>query len=256
MNNLIIPVISEEQIAFIEQVKTLKEVKVIIGITENLYDRIKGIRKKNFVIKVYENGSKKEEIINAVKDQIDEGKVLICRKNISNSEIESFFNSNADITICSKKSNKFKDFFLKLWQKFMLILFDFNFFNGDVSVVCFNKNLFNTINNLSDLSFCSRINKWKGVEINTLDTENPPAKKEYDKCKANFMLYGWIFLFVAIITSTILYFSFKKATFLKGLLFASAILIVAVGLLIAIAIFALNVNVGQRRFRKAKIAKI
>lgn len=61
MNNLIIPVISEEQIAFIEQVKTLKEVKVIIGITENLYDRVKGIRKKNFVIKVYENGSKKKK---------------------------------------------------------------------------------------------------------------------------------------------------------------------------------------------------
>lgn len=255
MKNIIIPVINEEMLKFVDEVKSVKDVKVIIGVRQDLFDKVKNIRKKNFTIKVYENTAKKEEIINSLKDQIDEGKLLICRKAITAKEIEMFFNSEADITICAEKRNKFQNFFFKLWQFVMEFLFGFKFYDGDISVIAFNDNLFKVVSYIDNLSYSSRVNKWKGVQIKTIETESPKAKKEYNKIKANFMLYGWITLYLATIASAFVFFWFVRATFLTGLLFASAILIVQIALIIAIAIYNLNLRVGQRLFNKAKAVK-
>ena len=254
MNNIIIPVIGVDQLEFVEEVKKLKNIKIIIGITEEISKNLKKTTKKNVIVKVFTNGAKKEEIINSLRDQIDEGRVLICRKAITKEEINEFFKVNSDIAVCDVKRNKFQAFFFNLWQEFMSILFGFKLFEGDVSVVMFNENLFKVISNIENLSYASRVNKWKGVSVKSINTQSPPIKKEYDKLKSNLMLYGWISLFLAIIASTIVYFIFVKATFLTGLLFASAILIAQVGMLIAIAIFNLNIKVGQRIFKKAKAA--
>ena len=254
MNNIIIPIVDKSMITFAEEAKKRDDF-VVIGIVKSLEKELKKTRKQNVVIKVFEDGSKKEEIINSLRDELVEGKVLICRKEITPQEIEKFFNSNADIMTVKQKRNKFQEFIFGIWQTFVRMLFGFEFFNGDVSVICFNSNLFPVIKNISNLSYSSRINKWKKVEIHEIETISPPAKKEYDKVKTNAMLYGWIFVFLSVVASAFVYFYFVKATFLTGFLYFCAILIAFVMMFIAVAIYYLNIRCGQRAFGKAKTVK-
>lgn len=255
MKNIIIPVTEEKMVPFVESIKKIKELKIIVGVTAGLADKINKSRSKNFVLKIFEDGSKKEEIINSLKDELDEGQVLICRKEIEVEEVENFFDSSSDITICSIKRNKVQKFFFKLCQDLMMLLFGFNLYDGDISVICFGQKLFNVLTNIENLSYSSRVNKWKGVEIKAIDIKSPPAKKEFNKLKVNLMFYGWIALFVTVIASAFVYFYYFRGTFLTGLLYAFAILLAQIGLIIAIIVFNFNIKIGQRVFGKAKLKR-
>ena len=255
MNNIIIPIVNEQMLPFVEIAKKEKDTKVIIGIIKSLSSKFKKMKGDNFALKIFEDGSKIEEIINALQDELDEGKVVICRKAISKEELSKFIQSKDDINICKEKRNKFQDFFFKIWQKFMNFLFGFVFFDGDISVISFDPRLFDVLINAENLSYISRVNKWKGVNVVALEVAGESIKKEYNKTKVNLMFYGWIALFLAVVASAVVYFYFVRGTFLNGLLYACAILLALTGMIVAIAIFNLHLRIGQRVFNKAKVAK-
>lgn len=252
MTNIIIPIISGDMIEFLERVKKYKDVFVVVGALKSFENEIKKTKKNNVVIKFFEDGSKKEEIINALKEEIEEGAVIVCRKPLKDEELDKFISSEADITICKEKRSKFHQFFFNLWQIFMGMLFGFRFFDGDVSVVGFNQKLSPVIKNIDNLSYSSRVNKWKKVKIDVVEVDSKPVKKEYDKVRANVILYSWIFLFVATVVSAFVYFYFVRGTFLTGFLYVCAIFIAQIMMFIAIAIFYMNIRCGQRVFAKAK----
>ena len=255
MNNIIIPVVDKEMLEFAENMKKRKDDFVIIGATVSLEKELKKTKKANVVTKIFEDGSKKEEIINSLKEEIEEGKVIVCRKPLSDEEIDKFFASEEDVIICKETRSKFHNFFFKLWQIFMQMLFGFEFFDGDVSVVCFNERLYPVLKNIDNLSYSSRVNKWKKVKVGTVEVSSKPVKKEYNKVKANVNFYSWIFLFLATVASAFVYFYFVRGTFLTGFLYVCAIFIAQVMLLISIAIFYMNLRCGQRVFEKAKQVK-
>ena len=62
MNNIIIPVIGVDQLEFVEEVKKLKNIKIIIGITEEISKNLKKTTKKNVIVKVFSNGAKKDSL--------------------------------------------------------------------------------------------------------------------------------------------------------------------------------------------------
>ena len=255
MENIIIPVVSEEMIAFANENVKRKNSRILIGVVENLSSSIKLPKEFNGKLKVFKNGTYKEEIINSFNNDIDEGKTLICRKAISSQEINQFFESESDITICAEKRSKIKNFFFKIWQYFIRLLFGFEFFDGDISIVCFNTNLFPVISNLNNLSYSSRVNKWKYVTISTIETAEPPALKEYSKTRSIANVCAWILLLMAVIVSTIIFFLSYQAKFLTCTLFACAILLALVGVFVSIAIHTLNVRTGKRSFDKGKAIK-
>jgi len=242
-------------IEFAKALQKRKDVFVIVGALKSFEKDIKTSKKSNVLVKYFEDGSKKEEIINALKEDIEDGKVLVCRKVLTNEEVDNFLSSTADITICKENRSKFHNFFFKIWQIFMNMLFGFQFFDGDVSAVCFNEKLFPVLKNIENLSYSSRVNKWKKVEVKAIETSSKPAKKEYDKVKANVILYSWIFLFLSTVASAFVYFYFVRGTFLTAFLYVCAIFIAQVMMLIAIAVFYMNVRCGQRVFEKAKQVK-
>ena len=131
-------------------------------------------------------------------------------------------------------------------------MFDFSFFEGDVSVVALGENAAMVAKNITNLSYATRINRWKGLSQSAVSVASKPAKKEYDKVKVNAMLIGWIALFLAVIASTAVYFVFAKASFLAGFLWACALLLSLLSVVIAINIYLLNVKTGKRLFKKAE----
>lgn len=252
MENIIIPVISREMVAFANETLGRRNTRVIVGVNKDLLPLIRDVDINKNCIKTFEEGTTKEEIINALNGELDDGKTLICRKAITKEEINKFFVSDSDITVCFEKRSKFKNFFFKMWQYFVKILFGFEFFDGDVSVVCFNENMFPVISNLSNLSYASRVNKWKYVTVSQVETREPAVPKEYSRRRSVATVCAWVFLLLAVIVSTIIFYLYFEPKFLTCLLFACAILLAFVGLFVSIAIHVLNVRTGQRNFKKGK----
>lgn len=251
MVNILLPVIEnfEEAEQFIKSVKR-SDCLFLVGTTPKAKDFFK--KSKKVKVFVYKQGSKKEEIINSLAEHVTDGKIIVLRKIITPSELDSFIASQADVTVCqTKKPNKLSAFFIKLWRKTITLIFDFNFFNGDVSVVALGENLSDVAKNISNLSYATRINRWKGISQASVPVSSKPVKKEYDAVKINAMLIGWIALFLAVIASTAVYFVFVKPTFLAGFLWACALFLSLLSVIISINIYLLNVKTGKRLFKKA-----
>lgn len=252
MNNIILPLKNdfEAAAAFIKSIKR-KDCTFFVGVTSDGKGKIKA--SKNVKVFVFKQGSAKEEIINSLSSEIGEGRIIILRKLITPKELDAFISSQSDITICAtKKRNKFANFFYKLWKKMVRAMFDFNFFEGDVSVVAISEKLAPVAKNLKNLSYASRVNRWKGVSESQVEVSSPPAKKEYRRARVNLGLVGWSLLFVAIIASTVVYFIFCPATFLSCFMWACGIFLSLVALVIAIGIYILNVKAGKRIFKEAE----
>jgi len=254
MTNIIVPVNNEEMLSFCDKIVKRKNLHIIIGVTESLKDKIK-TKAKNVSVNVFSDKIVKEEMINDLKKYLDTGKVVIVRKNIDDDELDKFINSESEITMCKINRNKFQTFWFNLWQKIMKMLFGFKYFEGDISIISFSENLFNVINNIDSLSSVSRVNKWRGVSISYIDSKTPPVKKEYNKVKANLMLFGWIAFSLAIIASTVVFFLFVKATIIYAMLFTAAIFISVIGVFIASAIYGMNIKIGQKNFEEKKEIK-
>lgn len=253
MTNIILPVIDDFE-GYAALVKELKipDAHILVGVTEAGAQAFK-FRKAGMRVTIYKDGSAKEEIINALQSQLEDGKTLIMRKKLSKQEVAKFLDSKADITVCDKKPrNKFSEFFYNLWKKIIRLMFDLTFFDGDVSAVAFSENLSGVIQNISNLSYASRINRWKGVSEGAVQTSSKPAKKEYSRLKNNVMLIGWTALFLAVVASTAVYFLFEPATFLAGFLWTCAIVISSLCLILAVVIYIMNIKTGKRHFKKAE----
>lgn len=252
MNNIILPVNRDFEKAqeFIKSIKR-KDCVFIVGTTKEGEQFFKN--SKYVKVYVFKAKSKKEEMINSLAEYVQDGKIIVLRKLISAAELNEFIASTTDITVCAtKKLNKFCQFFYNIWQKIIKLLFDFSFFEGDVSVVALGENAAMVAKNITNLSYATRINRWKGLSQSAVSVASKPAKKEYDKVKVNAMLIGWIALFLAVIASTAVYFVFAEASFLAGFLWACALLLSLLSVVIAINIYLLNVKTGKRLFKKAE----
>lgn len=248
--NLLIPVTNEDMLKFANNVKPFADTFVIVGVTESLVKKLK--KRKNVKIKVFANNSKREEIINALKGDIKRGGIIICRKPISDTELHSFEKSQSDITLCSKKKrNWFANFLYKVSEVIMNFIFGFTFFEGDTSVIGFNEKLFAVVDSLGSLSYVSRVNRWNGVTFGYVDVSGAPVKAEYNKVRNNIMLVGWILLFLASVAGACVYTYFEGLNFLIGLIWVSTILLCEIGMIIAIAIYVLNIRTGERKINSA-----
>ena len=70
MENIIIPVISEEMISFANDTLKRKGSRVVIGVTKSLEAQIKTPTSYDGCIKQFEDGTTKEEIINSLNSDV------------------------------------------------------------------------------------------------------------------------------------------------------------------------------------------
>lgn len=252
MLNIIFPVIDDFE-SNANYVKNLKiSGNILVGVTEAGAKFFK-FKKSGIKVKIFKDVSHKEEIINSLQPYLEEGKILILRKQLTSDEISKFFSSKTDITICAKKKRgKIGEFFYRLWEKIIRVLFDLTFFDGDISAISFSEKLSSVVQNIPNLSSVSRVNRWKGVSVGTVTTTSKPAKKEYSKIKNNIMLIGWTTLFLGVIASITVYYIFKPVSFLSVLLWLAGFLVAGLGVIIAIAVYFLTIKSGKRYFSKAE----
>ncbi len=249
MINLVIPVIdkADEYSKIINELSLKEDVRIIVGAT--LANESKLNLPNSVILKVFKDGSQKEEIINSLKSYLDLGRVVIARRPFTKKEFENIVNSDAQITYFQgKRENGFKEFFKKLVSGFVKVLFGVNFFDGDISLIGFDKDLGEVLNSVNSLSYATRVDRWRGVEQGKVEAENQPIKIEQNKKgNVNLIIFSILATLIPVLTA-ILVCLFTKVGFIVGMLLFCFVLLGVCSSLFMLCTLYFNKKVGRRNF--------
>ena len=249
MTNIIFPIIEDtkENKDFFDLLKKQKGLYILAGVTKSLQKKYKITDAKLGIVKVYEDGSNKEEMINALKGSLKKGSILIIRKPITKSELEQFLASKEDITICAeKKRNGFKTFFNNIKKKMIQFLFGFLPYSDKMNAIMFRENPSDVLRQAYNISFFTRVDRWKGYSYAKVDVSSDGVKADYKASSIWMMLCIWIGLFLLAIAGTVVYFCFLPPSFLSVFLVIAVLIILTVAVFIAITMLLLKRYVGDR----------
>ena len=111
--------------------------------------------------------------------------------------------------------------------------------------------MFDLISVCPNLSMATRINRYVGVDIDEIETEIEPVKKEYNKKKNILALCSGIGIFLASVAGIVLLSIFVKFNFLMLIIDLFLAIIGLSFLAFSALTFARTIAVGDLRFEKA-----
>lgn len=253
MINLVIPIIDkkEEYTKSIQEISSRADLNILVGVSEGLVSELN--LPNSAVVKVYKKGSKKEEIINSLKAYLTSGKVVIARRPFTKREFESIVSSDAQITYFeSKRKNGFREFCKNIVSSMVKLLFGVDFFDGDISLIGFDEDLGEVLANVNSLSYATRVDRWRGVEHEKVEAENPAIEIEDNK-KSNAKLISFSVLSTIIpVIVTVIVAVFAKVSFVIGMLLFCFVLLGVCSTLLMLCTLYFNNRVGKRYFDDAK----
>lgn len=223
-----------------------EDVRAFVGVTKELKETYMTYQNECRDIFVFEDGSDAEAIINSLHGYVEEGGIVIIRKPIKIDELNEFLSQEQEIVICKKKRTGLKALFFSLWQKILRLFLGVNLYSGSTSVVYFSENIAPVLRQTNNISYASRVDRWRGVEKATVETGCEDVKYKADKKS---MLTNIIFIFDLLFIAcavTFLVSLFTKVTIIIGLLlfFLDALSLIITLILLVMTIF--NAMVGKR----------
>ena len=253
MLNVIVPIVdnSKRYQKILQSLVNAQDVNVFVGVISSQKSNIEMISGDNIDYIEYKDGSHREEIINSLQKYIISGSLLIMRKPIQISELNSFITSHKDICTCSRKLSPIKSFFFNIWQKILKIFLGVKLYDGDTSVIYFSDEISSVILNSSSLSYNSRVDRWKGVDQGTVDVVGEFVKADKDKkSNLNNFLIGLASLIVASVVTTVVCI-FATVNITGGLLlFCLDVICLSIIVIISIVTMFNNV-VGKKEYEYA-----
>ena len=252
MINVIVPIIDyfDKYVDMINEIAKKKNVMVYCGVLERYKEHCSF--PKNVVVKVYQNSSQKEEIINSLHSiEKESGKILVVRRPLTTEEFKEIVESKEDIAIVKRSRSKVAVWWRNLWKKIIKSVFSFFFFE-DISVVAFNENLFNLITSLTNLSYITRIDRFVGLEQEDILTLEKPPKKEYDRFSNVCQLISALLFFALCIVGSVILCTSVNLTVLIVMI---SIFICIIGLFVAcvgLLNFARSIAIGRLRQGRAE----
>ena len=252
MINVIVPIV--ENVAnwqdFIKRHNS-DDVQFFVGIREDLKQEF-SLKSKNVHLKVFKSESKKEEIINSLhSSKLQEGKILVVRRALTDEEFLNLTTSKCDISHLTTQRGRFVTAFKNFVRMLIMRFFAFSFFD-DISAICYGENMFQLMSVCANLSMASRVNKYVGVEIEQYVTTNKSVKKDYCRWKNILMIVLWSLLLAgSIVGGTLI--CVYVSTYMLVVLGVVLWIVVALGLwLMAMINFLRNVAVGNLRYGRAE----
>lgn len=252
MINIIVPVVEDAEnfAKFIGENKS-KDAVFFVGITENMKKKF-SVKGKNIKVFVFKNKSKREEILNSLHSHIvDTGKILIVRRPLTKEEFHSLTTSTKDITTLKAGHNKFVMTIKRIMKILVRKFFAFSFFD-DISAICYGESMFQLLRVCPNLSMASRINKYVGLEMEEIETDEKQVKKDFNKSKSIIKLLLGTLFFLGSLAGGILVCIFTP---LKALIVILVIFWIFVALIIwfvSLVNFTRTLAVGDLRYGKAE----
>lgn len=256
MINLILPVVEEPE-KFAEFAKKVEksDVKVFVGVKKGLNFDLGGKRKRqkpNIEVHTYAENANVEEIINSLHTlKMEKGRLLICRRPLTDEEFSKLTHSQKDVATLKAKHSKFftllKDFAKRIVKRF----FAFTYFE-DISAICFGENMFELMSTIQNLSMASRINRYVGIEIEEVETAEKQVRKQYSRVKNILKFLFWTLVLAGSVAGGVLVCIFTPLHALIVILVIFWILLALFLWFVGFVNFTRTLAVGNLRFGRAE----
>lgn len=253
MINVLVPIVDKpnDYLKSVMALNGLENVQLIIGVTESIAQQY-DFNLKNAVLKTYKNGTQKEQIINDLQSNIAGDGTLIARKPFTKEDFDAMTTTNANIVTCAgKKRNRFTAFFYNLWANLVKFIFGVKLFDGDPSLIYFDGELSQVLPQVANLSYVSRVDRWKGATQEVVKTKYPPANLNSDR---NFNLIllvcSLLSLAVGALVTTLVAVFIKVNVLAVIALFLFDVLCVAIFVLLMIS-YLFNCKVGRKDVKRS-----
>ena len=253
MINILIPItqIAKGYKKIIADLSSNEEAEIFIGVISSQKNALQYPNRDNIHVIEYDNSAKREEIINSMQKYIQVGELFIMRKPITYNEFKDFLKNDMDIVVCKTNLSPIKKFFFMIWQKILRLCLGVRLYDGDTSAIYFGEDLAAVLAQSNNLSYSSRVDRWRGVDQGSVIVEGEPVKTEVDK-KENikYLLFGLLALILGAAVTTVVAI-FARVNVIIGLfLFCLDAICLAVFLLLLVVII-FNTVVGKKKFSSA-----
>lgn len=253
MINILIPITQNAKgyKKIIVDLSSNEEAEIFIGVISSQKNALQYPNRDNIHVIEYDNAAKREEIINSMQKYIQVGELFIMRKPITYNEFKDFLKNDRDIVVCKTNLSPIKKFFFMIWQKILRLCLGVRLYDGDTSAIYFGEDLAAVLAQSNNLSYSSRVDRWRGVDQGSVIVEGEPVKTEVDK-KENikYLLFGLLALILGAAVTTVVAI-FAKVNVIIGLfLFCLDAICLAVFLLLLVVII-FNTVVGKKKFSSA-----
>ncbi len=274
MINLILPIVDDpdKYLPFLGSLAG-KDAKVFVGIRKGLTLNLAQNDQKNeksgkrgrksakfendkkvldIEIHTFSETAKMEEIINSLHSvNMQRGKVLVCRRPLTDAEFEKLASSSKDIVALKAKHSKFVSFMKKAAEKIVKRFFAFTFFE-DISAICFGENMFELMSTIRDLSMASRINRFVGLDIEEVETAERQVKKDYSRWGNISLFLLWTFVLLASVAGGVLVCVFTPLHVLTVILVIFWIFLALFLWFVGLVNFTRTLAVGNLRYGRAE----
>ncbi len=250
MLNVVVPIVnnSKRYVKLLTSLSNVNGVNVFVGYVTSQKNDLLSVEGNNFNFIEFKDGSHREEIINSLQKYLGEGAILILRKSITVNEFNSFANTKRDIVTCRRTLTKIQSFFMGLWQKILKLCLGVKLYDGDTSAIYFGDDISSVVLNSSNLSYNSRVNRWKGVDQDTTVVEGDKVKADKDtKTNINSMIISLIALLIGVVVTTIVSIYATVNIIVGLLLFCLDVICLSVILIFAIMTIFNNI-VGKKQY--------
>ena len=252
MLNVLIPIVSNVKAyqKLLSALNSADNLNVLVGITSSLKSQLTSIGENVYVIE-YEDGSSRESIINGLQKYLEEGAVMILRKPITIEEFNNFIRTKKDVVVCKKNEGKVKQFITFIWQKLLKLFLGIKLYEGDTSVILFGEDVSSIFSSINDLSFSSRVDRWKGLEQGVVEVKGSAVKTEIDKMAViKYMIIALISLLISVVVTTCVSL-FVPMSIIIGLLLLCLDIISLTIICIMVVLILFNFSVGKKHFQNA-----
>lgn len=252
--NIVIAVNDRNKDKFNSLLKELdgQNVQVFVGIEEKNAQCIAEFNEsENIYISKFQDGCKKESMINGLQKYVQPGATLVLRKPITLEEVQLFLGCNRDVATCKVQRSKIKAFFFGLWQVVLKFFLGVREYEGETSAVYINNDISSVVGESGNLSFSTRVNRWRGIEQTTIEVKGQPAEKETDKKPIiKYSIIAITSILLAIIVTTVLCLTVNVGIVIGLLIVCLDVICLAISIMtIIIAVF--NSRIGKKNPEEA-----
>ena len=199
-----------------------------------------------------------DSVINALVKTLNTNKLILIRAIDDNFDsilkLHQNLKKSNEICLFVKKRNKIVEFFDKIFDKITKFIFGYKFFNGNIAQMAFGKIVIDVLKQVDNASMFTKMDKWSGVVIKELETEQNIPKVKF---KANKLTnYITIAISSCAIIALILCWALIKYiqnSFLLKILFVFIILIALSIIFFEVALVVAKLKVGVNTYKCAEI---
>lgn len=255
MLNVLVPITNnaEKFQKLLSQLGGDEQICIRIGITKSQASNFSIVENENISIFEFEDSSKREEILNSLSENLQVGEILVLRKPISFEEFQKFCACREDIAVCKENRSKVGGFFHRLWQRILKTVLGVKLYEGDTSVIKFNENIGAVLTQTNDFSYATRVDRWKGLTTEAIETKEIPVKAEKDKKSIIMCSIVAVVALIIGLATTLCISLLMKVNIMGGLLLFCLDAICFAIMLIMFIMIGFNCKVGKKHNKNAEI---